>query len=104
MTSVGIVQTLIPHYRQPVFSELASRDGIDLTIYAELGGKQGSLAGTGPAADYATVDVREHALGPFIWDAGMLQAARAGHDVVILSWKTRSLLLPPAIRHARTKG
>ncbi|MAJ45704.1 MAG: hypothetical protein CBC35_00070 [Planctomycetes bacterium TMED75] len=104
MTSVGIVQTIIPHYRQPVFADLAARDGIDLTLYAQLGTNQGSLKGMGKVEEYATVDVTERALGPFIWDPGNLKAARARHDVLIFSWKTRSLLLPRAIRIARRSG
>lgn len=94
MTSVGIVQTLIPHYRQPVFAELASRPGIDLTVYATLNSTHGSLSGTGAVDEYATVDIRERQLGPFIWDPGSIRAARARHDVLILSWRARSLLLP----------
>ena len=104
MTSVGIVQTIIPLYRQPVFAELAGRDGIDLTLYAKLGASDGSLAGTGAVDDYSTVNITERAFGPFIWDPGTLQAARARHDVLIFSWKARSLLLPRAIRLARRNG
>ena len=104
MTSVGIVQTIIPLYRQPVFADLAARDGIDLTLYAQLDKDQGSLKAMGEVDDYATVDVTERALGPFIWDPGNIKAARARHDVLIFSWKTRSLLLPRAIRIARRSG
>ena len=85
MTSVGIVQTIIPHYRLPVFADLAARDGIDLTLYAQLGTDQGSLKAMGEVDDYATVNVTERTLGPFIWDPGTLKAARARHDVLICS-------------------
>ena len=104
MTNVGIVQALIPHYRQPVFTELASRPGIDLTVYASLNSKHGSLTGTGAVDEYATVNVSERLLGPFIWDSASIQAAKARHDVLILSWRARALLLPRAIRLARRKG
>ena len=46
MIRVGLVQALIPHYREPVFSELASRDGIDLTVYADLGARHSDASGT----------------------------------------------------------
>ena len=104
MTNVGIVQALIPHYRQPVFTELASRPGIDLTVYASLDSKHGSLTGTGAVDEYATVNVSERLLGPFIWDSASIRAAKARHDVLILSWRARALLLPRAIRLARRKG
>ena len=104
MTNVGIVQTLIPHYRQPVFAELASRPGIDLTVYATLNSTHGSLSGTGAVDDYATVNISERLLGPFIWDSGSIKAARARHDVLILSWRARALLLPRSIRLARRLG
>lgn len=39
---VAISQRIIPHYRIPVFSELASRESIDLTLYYGRGFKTGS--------------------------------------------------------------
>ena len=104
MTSVGIVQPIIPSYRQPVFAELARRPGIDLTVYAPLGRSHGSLPGTGAVDDYATVDVSARNAGPFVWDPGSLEAARAGHEVLILSWQPRALFLRRALRTARRLG
>ena len=39
---VAISQRIIPHYRVPVFKELASRENIDLTLYYGRGFKDGS--------------------------------------------------------------
>lgn len=104
MIRVGLVQALIPHYREPVFSELASRDGIDLTVYADLGAKHGSLKGASSAEGYSVIDTKERYIGPFLWDPGSVRASKAGFDVLVLSWRTRSLLLSHAIRIARNAG
>ena len=39
---VAISQRIIPHYRVPVFSELASRENIDLTVFYGRGFSTGS--------------------------------------------------------------
>ena len=39
---VAISQRIIPHYRVPVFAELARRKGIDLTVYHGRGMPSGS--------------------------------------------------------------
>ena len=39
---VAISQRIVPHYRVPVFKELASRENIDLTLYYGRGFKKGS--------------------------------------------------------------
>jgi len=41
---VAISQRIIPHYRIPVFTELASRENIDLTVFFGKGFKSGSQA------------------------------------------------------------
>jgi len=43
---VAISQRIIPHYRLPVFAELASRENIDLTVFFGKGFKTGSQANT----------------------------------------------------------
>jgi glycosyltransferase involved in cell wall biosynthesis len=104
MIRVGLVQALIPHYREPVFAELASREGIDLTVYADLGARHGSLEGASAVEGYSVIDAKERYVGPVLWDPASVRAARHGFDVLILSWRTRSLLLPHAIRVARKAG
>lgn len=104
MIRVGLVQALIPRYREPVFETLAKRDEIDLTVYADLGAKHGSLEGASEVQGYKLVDAKEKYIGPLLWDPASVQAARGPFDVVILSWRTRSLLLPHAIRAARKSG
>jgi len=104
MIRVGLVQALIPHYREPVFAELAGREGIDLTVYADLGATHGSLKGASAGEGYSVVDAKERYLGPVLWDPASVRAARHGFDVLILSWRTRSLILPHAIRVARRRG
>lgn len=104
MIRVGLVQALIPHYREPVFKELASREGIDLTMYADLGARHGSLHGARSGSGFTVIDAKERYIGPLLVDPATIRAARGGHDVLVMSWRTRSLLMPTAIRMARRRG
>ena len=87
MIRVGLVQALIPHYREPVFKELASREGIDLTMYADLGARHGSLHGARSGSGFTVIDAKERYIGPLLVDPATIRAARGGHDVLVMSWR-----------------
>jgi glycosyltransferase involved in cell wall biosynthesis len=100
---VAIQQPALPAYRVPVFRELASRPGLDPTLhYAE----QPNLANAEPDGFNAVrIDQRTLLGGRFILVPRLWSLASRKHaEVLVASWNTRSLLLPPALLRARRAG
>lgn len=102
---VGLVQTVLPSYRLPVFTALARRPEIDLTLYLGRGAKGSSLPTVSADGAFQVVDAPNHAFGGLFVQPGAVRAALLGaHDVVVLPWTIRSLELLPAIAAARARG
>lgn len=100
---VAIVQPALPAYRVPVFRELASREGLEPTVYYS---EQPDLANAQPDG-FRGEPVRQRAilggrliLAPWVWRL----ASRRRADVLVAGWNTRSVLLPPALARARAAG
>jgi glycosyltransferase involved in cell wall biosynthesis len=100
---VAIVQPALPAYRVPVFRELASRKGLEPTVYYS---EQPDLANARPDG-FRGEPVRQRSilggrliLAPAVWRL----AARRRADVLVAGWNTRSALLPPALVRARAAG
>jgi glycosyltransferase involved in cell wall biosynthesis len=103
-TRVCIVQQIVPHYRVPVFDLLARQPGIALSVWS---GHQpwGSLQPANGGGGYEEKDAPFRQLGPVFWQPGQVQAAKAAvagrFDVLILSWNSRLVHLPRALRLCR---
>lgn len=104
MIRVRLVQEIIPHYRIPVFENLAARPEIDLTIHADLSEGAGSLKGESHVPGCRLEHFSERTLGPLLWDSQIVSIAAQPSDVLILPWRTRSLFSSKAIRTARRSG
>ncbi len=104
MIRVRLVQGIIPHYRVPVYANLAARAEIDLTIHADLSEGSGSLKGESHVPGCTLEQLSERTLGPLVWDPQIVTAASKPCDVLVLPWRTRSLFLNRAIRAARQAG
>ncbi|MEM6799154.1 MAG: glycosyltransferase family 4 protein [Planctomycetota bacterium] len=102
---VTFVQPALPKYRVPVFRELAGRPGIDFRLYY---GKDRGITNVEP--DGFRGEYRKmHQWGPgrqdVRWQQAQLTAAGDPEvDVLCLSWGTRYLSLPLAMRRARRRG
>lgn len=92
-------------YRVPVYRELASREGIDLTV---LYGDEQGITNVPPDGFRAElVPMREwRVLGqPLFWHSAYWQAVERGKaDVAVLSWNVRFLSLMPALVRAWWNG
>ena len=104
MIRVRLIQELIPHYRIPVFENLAARPEIDLTIHADLSEGTTSLKGESYVPGCRLEHFSERRLGPFLWDSQIVSISAQPCDVLILPWRTRSLFSSEAIRTARRSG
>ena len=104
MIRVRLVQGIIPHYRIPVFENLAARPEIDLTIHTDLSEGTGSLKGESHVPGCRLEHFSERLLGPFLWDSQIVSISAQPCDVLILPWRTRSLFSSKAIRTARRSG
>lgn len=101
-TRLCVVQPLVPHYRVPVFEQLAQAPGIDLEVWAGLGAKGGSLEAAAPTDAFRSVAAPQKRIGPFISQPKQLEAVAQGRfNVVILSWNARYRQLSKALRLAR---
>ena len=102
---VGIQQPSLAKYRVPVFRELASRAGIDLTV---IYGDRKGIRNAEPEgfAGQPTRLHRSRALGmPLYWHWPQCKLAnRKFSDVVILTWNVQYLTLLPAIMRAKANG
>lgn len=101
---VLIQQPSLPAYRVPVFRELASRSGIDLTI---AHGHQSTLPDAA-AQGFRAVTLPEL---PQWSPARLLQwqplppsALRGGCDVLVLNWNIRHLSLIPTVLRGKARG
>ena len=102
---VIIAQPALPKYRIPVFRELASRSGIELTVTY---GSDKHLENT-EAEGFTATPVRQRMIGRgrlhFFWDGSAIRNADPRRaDVLVLGWNTRSLSLPIAAKKARKGG
>jgi len=100
---VIVHQPALPKYRVPVFRELASRPGIQMSLwYSEEPG----LPNVAPDGfDGRPIKVRRIKDGTFIWSPEQLRSAtRAVADVLVLPWNTRYLSLVPTLMLARARG
>ena len=102
---VTIIQPSLPRYRAPVYRELASREGIELTIAYASEKHLASVEADGFTAE--PVRAREmRLLGQrLVWSGASLAWADPSRtDVLVLPWHTRDLALLPAMRRARKRG
>lgn len=102
---VVIAQPALPKYRIPVFRELASRPGIELTVTY---GSDKHLENR-EADGFTAMPVRQRRIGAgrmhFFWDGAAIKHADPRKaDVLVLGWNTRSLSLPIAAGRARKRG
>ena len=102
---VSLIQPALPAYRIPVFRELASRDGIDLTVHY---GQEQHLSNAEPDGFEAvpcpqkTVRIKGQ---PVIIVPRLLSLAKKKHsDVILVPWNVRWVLLRPAFARARRQG
>lgn len=100
---VRVVQPVIPRYREPFFRMLAARPGIELEVWADLGG-QGSLTNAPDSGAYRRVQAPCRTWGPIVWQPALMRAVDGGADVVVTHWNARYVHLLPAIRRAHRRG
>ena len=102
---VTLVQPALPAYRVPVFRELASREGVDLTVrYAA----QPNLSNAEPdgfrAEPIAQRTLRVGRQSLIVVPELLRLAASRRCDVLLAPWNTRSVLLGPTLGRARRRG
>lgn len=99
---VTICQPALPRYRIPIFTELASRPGIDLkVVYSDVKNLKNITPTTFKAEHFAQ---RVKIIGgrDVVWYAEHFAAAsRANSDVIILPWNIGHLSLIPTLARAR---
>ena len=100
-----IDQPALPKYRIPVFRQLASLDGIDLTVSYGTDPKLPNVEADG----FKAVPVRHRSLTlkgqVFYWSAQQLRIASGRcADVIVLPWNTRYLSSWVALWRARRRG
>lgn len=100
---VRIVQPVIPRYREPFFRRLAARPGLELEVWADLGG-QGSLSSAPDSGAYRRFHAPCRSIGPLVWQPALMRAVDGTADVVVTHWNARYAHLLPAIRKAHRKG
>lgn len=101
---VILQQPALPHYRIPVFRELATRSGLDVqVIYGDTMGKDANVEPDGFEAHY--VPVKLLGGGRFMWHQPQVSFARRGTcDVLLASWSSRYLSLPFGLVRAKMAG
>lgn len=102
---VSIQQPALPAYRVPVFRELASRDGLDVTLHFAEQPEMTNAEADGFRAE--PIRQRTVRLGgqtailvPALWSL----ASRKQSDVLVAGWNSRSVLLPVSLGRARRRG
>lgn len=101
---VGLFQPSLPHYRVPVFHELAGRAGVEFTLHYSTRDDIRNVEPKGFHAVHAmpTFNLRDSTL---IWDQTAIRIAGSGaYDVLIFPWTSRVLSLFPAICAGRNAG
>lgn len=102
---VIVQQPSLAKYRVAVWRELASRDGIDLTI---LYGDEHGITNVAPEGFRAQFEpLRQWRIGSqqFFWHAAQLRGASPKTtDVLILGWNMRYLSMLPALLKAKFRG
>jgi len=97
---LAICQPALPHYRVPVFNLLGAQPGIALTVFAEA--PRAGLHSAGKIQHFRYIPVRSlsfNVLGHrMIFMAQQISAVFSKKfDLVILTWDTHYLSLPPAL-------
>ena len=104
-TRVTFVQPSLAKYRVPVYRELAQRPGIDFEL---LYGSHRGITNVEPEGFKGTYSPMRQwgpELRDILWHGAQLSAAGdPSIDVLLLSWGTRYLSLPLALRRARRTG
>lgn len=98
---VAIFQPSLPHYRVPVFAELASRDGIDLTLHYSTRSDIQNVEPRGFKACHSlpTMNLMQSS---FVWNQHHVEVAMSReYDVLVFPWTPRLLSLLAAITLAR---
>jgi len=101
---VAIFQPSLPHYRVPVFAELAGRDGIDLTLHYSTRSDIQNVEPRGFKACHSlpTFNVMQSS---FVWNQHHIEVAMSReYDVLVFPWTPRILSLLPASVLARRAG
>jgi glycosyltransferase involved in cell wall biosynthesis len=101
---VGVVQIIIPHYRVPLFDRIGRTSGIELTVWSDSRPRAGSLQAAPPTTAFRMEAAPARFVGPFLWQPGMMEAARSGVEVLVLPWNARAVHLRRALRCARRAG
>lgn len=100
-TRVSLQQPTLAKYRVPVFRELATRPGIDLTVYYAGNAALPNVEAEGFNARYVPMRRR----GSLMWHAPQWrQAGRGRCDVLILSFDLHYASLVPALLRAKASG
>lgn len=100
---VLVDQPAMPHYRVPVFRELASRQGIDLTVwYGKEDGLE-NVAAVGFKGEFKPAKYIRLGGRPILhWTPHLTRVAKSKKfDCIVMSWKTRNLSLPIALMNAK---
>ncbi len=101
---VTYVQPALPKYRNPVFRELASRPGIDFRLYYGTDRGITNVTPEGFKGEHRPMRQWGPDLNDLRWHQAQITAAGDPEvDVLCLSWGTRYLSLPIAMRRARRR-
>ena len=101
---IGIVQTVIPQYRVPVFNRLNAEPRLDLIVIADTRDRPGAPA-PGTGATFSVEHAPEWHCGPAVFQSAMVRAIRSRRfDVMILPWNSRYAQLGHALRIAKKQG
>ncbi|MDI9410150.1 MAG: glycosyltransferase family 4 protein [Bacteroidia bacterium] len=102
---VCIVQPALPAYRVPVFNQLVTAHGIDLTIAAEFRPIWGSLKSVRGDGTFRTIEAPISIWNGLMRQPKQLELARHGaFDVIIFPLNRKSLDVDLALRAARRRG
>ncbi len=102
---VCIMQPALPRYRLSVFSMLARRFEIDLTIAAEFRPIWGSLKSERGDGSFRTIDAPIRIIGPAFLQPSQVRLASSGQfDAIIYNWNRRFVHLGRALATARRRG
>lgn len=102
---VTFVQPSLAKYRVPVYRELASRPGVDFRLLYGTDRGITNVEPDGFLAEHHPMRQWGPGLQDLRWHGAQLTAARDPKvDVLVLSWGTRYLSLPLALRQARRRG
>jgi glycosyltransferase involved in cell wall biosynthesis len=100
MIRVAVVQPSLAKYRIPVFRELASRPGIDLTVHY---GTTEGIPNVAPEG-FRAVEAPIRAAGGAKWQQAQVALASRGNcDVLVLGWDLHYASLVPALLRARAQ-